>query len=297
MKLFHLTWVLALAGALAACNSGDPIEGCQVDPVTGQCEEIGGGGPPVGGPGGSGGDNGSGGSGGSGGDSGVMPLECGNTGVTALFDLSNSIFKAYSSLLGETTGSGEPNTDCAVPDLSDKQGADIAGSTTKCIIVEPPGVSGCLELDDTGSGWNVTGQQQLSFVIQASLGTSTAVITTNSLTEFTGTGTGASPGTITLDDIGDGFNMNVEVSGIVNCTATDGSGNDASATLCPAAGLMPGDNALPLPTDPLKRSFPPITSGADTFELGAGLADPTGWYLSNPGSGTQFVGLAGAKKN
>jgi hypothetical protein len=43
MKLSNLIWVLALAGAATACNSGPPIQGCQIDPETGLCKTQGGG--------------------------------------------------------------------------------------------------------------------------------------------------------------------------------------------------------------------------------------------------------------
>jgi hypothetical protein len=42
MKLGNLIWVLALAGAAAACNSGPVVAGCSVDPVTGRCSTEGG---------------------------------------------------------------------------------------------------------------------------------------------------------------------------------------------------------------------------------------------------------------
>jgi len=60
MKLLNLIWVLALAGAVAACNSGPPIQGCTVDPDLGDCVGSG----PDPGPGGSGGAGGTAGSGG-----------------------------------------------------------------------------------------------------------------------------------------------------------------------------------------------------------------------------------------
>jgi len=41
MKLSNLIWVLALAGAAMACNSGPPIQGCDIDPATGVCEGSG----------------------------------------------------------------------------------------------------------------------------------------------------------------------------------------------------------------------------------------------------------------
>lgn len=42
MKLANLIWVLALAGSVAACNSGSPISGCTIDPATGLCGAEGG---------------------------------------------------------------------------------------------------------------------------------------------------------------------------------------------------------------------------------------------------------------
>lgn len=42
MKLSNLIWVLALAGATAACNSGPAISGCTIDPATGLCSTVGG---------------------------------------------------------------------------------------------------------------------------------------------------------------------------------------------------------------------------------------------------------------
>ena len=43
MKLSNLIWVLALAGAAMACNSGPPIQGCIIDLATGVCMTTGGG--------------------------------------------------------------------------------------------------------------------------------------------------------------------------------------------------------------------------------------------------------------
>jgi len=50
MKLTNLFWVLALAGSVAACNSGPPIQGCDIDPDTGLCLVEGGSGGGGGGP-------------------------------------------------------------------------------------------------------------------------------------------------------------------------------------------------------------------------------------------------------
>jgi hypothetical protein len=105
-----------------------------------------------------------------------------------------------------------------------------------------------------------------------------------------------------LDALGDGFNINAAATGNVNCQATNTStGADVSTGVCPLANLAAGNNSVPLPGDPGTRTFPPLTIGADTFELGAGPADASGWYLSNPaplaGNGTQWVALAGEQTN
>jgi hypothetical protein len=58
MKLTNLIWVLAMAGMIAACNSGPPVEGCKPGEIVnfdGRCEQSGGmgGTPGTGGTGGS----------------------------------------------------------------------------------------------------------------------------------------------------------------------------------------------------------------------------------------------------
>ncbi|MBW1755433.1 MAG: hypothetical protein JRJ80_04625, partial [Deltaproteobacteria bacterium] len=61
MKLTNLIWVLGMAGMIAACNSGLPVDGCRPGEVVnndGRCESGGG-------PGGSPGTGGTGGGGGS----------------------------------------------------------------------------------------------------------------------------------------------------------------------------------------------------------------------------------------
>jgi hypothetical protein len=295
MKLTNLIWVLALAGATAACNSGPPVTGCIIDLATGQCQIFGG----------TGGTGGGGGMGGTGGIAACPDVPCGNMEGGPLFDLSASVFKPYNSLLDENTGSGDFRTDCAAPDLSGNLGANLTGIAAKCIIIEPPGVCGCMQFDETSSGnFDVTGEQTLSFVIDVTIASVSArvVITTDSVTTFSGTGAGALPGTITLDALGDGFNINAAATGNVNCQATNlSTGADVSTGVCPLANLEAGDNSVPLPGDPGTRTFPPLTIGADTFELGAGPADATGWYLSNPaplaGNGTQWVALAGEQTN
>jgi hypothetical protein len=173
------------------------------------------------------------------------------------YDLSLSVFKPYNSLLDPNTGTGNFATDCAVPDLSGNPGANLTGITAKCIIITPPDINGTMVLDETSPG-------------------NFDVTVTQNLS----------------------FNINAAATGITNCTATNlATGVDVSDAICPLAGLMGGDNPLPFAGDPFMRTFPPIAVGASTFALGAGPADPTGWYLSNPpalaGNGTQWVGLSG----
>ena len=251
-----------------------------------------------------GGTGGSAGSGGGMGGGGGM-AQCGDPAGGPLFDLSASLFKPYNSLLDANTGSGDPATDCAVPDLSGNPGANLTGIDTKCLVLSPPDVSGCMQFEETSSGnFDVTGEQTLSFVIDVTVASVGAqvIITTDSVTTFTGTGTGALPGTITLDDIGGGFNMNAAASGNVNCQATNtNTGDDVSAAVCPLANLMGGDNSVPLPGDPGTRTFPDLTVTDTDFELGGGAAEADGWYLSNPaplaGNGTQWVALSGVRLN
>jgi hypothetical protein len=225
---------------------------------------------------------------------------CGDPAGGPLFDLSASVFKPYNSLLAANTGTGVYDTDCAVPDLSGNLGANLTGITDNCLIIEPPDISGCILFEETSPGnFDVTGEQALSFTVDVEIAAVFRVeITNNSVITFSGTGTGALPGTIALDLITMPFNINAVASGITNCKATNtATMEDVSDSICPLAGLMGGDNALPFPGDPGMRTFPPLTIGADTFELGAGPADPSGWYLSNPaplaGNGTQWVALAG----
>ena len=261
-----------------------------------------------GGTGGAGGGTGGagGGTGGTGGTGGAVVTECGDPEGGPLFDFSAAVFKPYNSLLDEMTGTGNFLTDCAAPDLSGNPGANLTGVGTQCLILTPPDISGCMQFDETSPGnFDVTGEQTLSFVIDVTVASVFArvVITTDSVTEFSGTGTGSLPGTITLDSLGDGFNINASATGNVNCQATNTATNeDVSDTVCLLANLPSGgDNSVPLPGDPGTRTFPPFTIGASTFEFGSGPADPTGWYLSNPrdiaGNGTQWIALAGDQTN
>jgi len=256
------------------------------------------------GTGGTGATGGTGGAGGTGGTGGMAA--CGDPTGGPLFDLSAAVFKPYNSLLPEMTGSGNFLTDCAAPDLTGNPGANLTGIDTQCLILTPPDISGCMQFEETSAGvFDVTGEQTLSFVIDITVPAPAAqvIITTNSVTAFSGTATGSLPGTITMDDLMMGTgNVVAAATGIVNCQALDpGTGADISAGVCPLANLDAGDNTVPLPGDPGSRTFPPITVGADTFELGAGPADPTGWYLVNPsplaGNGTQWAAFAGVLTN
>jgi hypothetical protein len=247
--------------------------------------------------------------------------------------LSASIFKPYNSLLDVNTvpgvcqggtndglvcnsdlncpgggtclrGQGTPSTDCFVPDLSGNPGASLTTIETKCLIIGPPGISGSMTFEETSPGnFDVTGSQTLDFVIDVTIAAVNArvVITTNSVTAFSGTAAGSLPGTLTMDPLTAPFNVNAAATGNVNCQATNTmTMMDVSCAICPLANLTCGDNSVPLTGDPGQRTFPPITIGASSFELGAGPADPTGWYLSNPaplaGNGTQWVALAGVQQ-
>jgi hypothetical protein len=241
-------------------------------------------------------------------------------------------------------GAGAPDEDCNNPNLTAAPSNNLTGINTKCLIIQSPDVSGSMSFEDTGGGnFNVTGVQDLLFTIDVTIPAVSArvIINTDSSTVFTGTATGALPGTITMDPLTAPFNVNAAATGVANCQAlnqlfigsactvdTDcpfgGACNDpidpldppcgqicggatlgclptdVSVQVCPLANLQAGDNPVPLPGDPGMRTFPPITVGAATFELGAGAADPTGWYLSNPpnmaGNGTQWVALAGVQQ-
>jgi hypothetical protein len=223
------------------------------------------------------------------------------------YDLTTSIFKPYNSLLPDITGSGDPATDCAVPDLSGNPGANLTGITTKCLIITDPDIAGSMTFEETTPGnFNVTGVQDLSFVIDVTIEAfgANVNINTNSSTEFTGTGTGTFPGTITLTDGGDGFNVDAAATGQVVCTATNlVTGDDVSCVLCGLANLQceaDGGNPVPLPGDPGRRTFPPIEVGEGDFQLQGGASATTGWYLSNPaplaGNGTQWVSLSGNRQ-
>lgn len=256
--------------------------------------------------GGSAGTGGSGGgAGGAGGAGGGGPVACGDMEGGPLYDLSGGLFKVYNSLLPDDTGSGEYATDCAVPDLSSNPGANLTGITAKCLIIAPPDISGCMQFEETSAGnFDVTGTQNLSFVIDVTIPAVAAqvVITTNSVTTFSGTGTGALPGTITMDALTAPFNINAVATGTTNCTATNtATMADVSDSICPLAGLEGGDNSLPFDGDPGQRTFPPLAVTADTFEMGAGPTDATGYYLANPaaiaGNGTQWPALLGGRLN
>jgi hypothetical protein len=217
------------------------------------------------------------------------------------YNLSLSVFKPYNGLLDETTGSGDPYTDCAVPDLAGNPGANLTGITGKCILIVPPDIQGFMVLNETSAGnFDVTIQQDLVFVIDVTIAAVNANvnIVTDSSTRLTNTGTGANPGTITLTPLTAPFNINAAATGLTVCTATNtATGDDVSDAICPLAGLMGGDNPLPFEGDPFMRTMPPINTTDTGFQMGGGPADATGWYLSNPaplaGNGTQWLAYAG----
>jgi len=129
MKLTSLIWVLGLAGVIAACNTGDPIDGCgpgNIVNVDGRCE-------PISGTGGAGGAPGTGGTGGTGGSMGGA---CTNDADQAVYeDLT------YTDTDGGTnTGSDAASaiaSDCVFggPDTVPPEGcADLAGAVVVCAI-------------------------------------------------------------------------------------------------------------------------------------------------------------------
>jgi hypothetical protein len=210
------------------------------------------------------------------------------------YDLSQSVFRPYNSLLSS-------NPPCMTPDLSGNPGANLTGISDKCLILAPPDISGSMTFDETSAGnFDVTGTQNLSFVIDVTVVAVSAqvIIETESVTSFSGTATGALPGTLTMNPLTAPFNVNAAATGNVNCKAFNTTTmTDVSCAICPLANLTCGDNSVPLPGDPGARTFPPLTIGATSFELAAGPDDASGWYLSNPaplaGNGTQWVALAG----
>ena len=209
-------------------------------------------------------------------------------------------FRAYNSLLPVDTA-------CETPDLSSVPGANLTGIADKCILET---MTGSLTVTDTGGGnVAVTGTYDLMFTINATimLGAQTATvdIETMSQTALTGTGVGSATdgGSITLDMLAApkaAFNLDAAATGNVNCAA-EAAGTDLSSVICPMAGLVAGDNTLPLPGDPNGRTFPVLNFSEDGGELivvmGDGATNANGWFLVNPaplsGNGTQFGTLTG----
>ena len=239
-----------------------------------------------GGPGGTGGGGVGGGTGGAGGGTGGAP------GGPLTGD-----FRAYNSLLPVDTA-------CLTPDLSSVPGANLTGIADKCIFET---MTGSLTVTDTGGGTvAVTGAYNLMFTINATvmLGAQTVLvdIVTMSRTDLTGTGVGSATdgGSVTLDVLTAPFNLDAAATGNVNCAA-EAAGTDLSSVICPMAGLVAGDNTLPLPGDPNGRTWPVLNFSEDGGELivvmGDGATNANGWFLVNPaplsGNGTQFGTLTG----
>jgi len=198
------------------------------------CGDDGGGG--TGGTGGGtggagGGTGGTGGGGGSGGGAGPVGGE----------------FRAFSNLLAEMDG-------CDTPDLSTVPGSGIlepgADIRKRCIIVTPPDISGSITLENTGTDtWDVAATQALLFQIDTTimgLDFLQVQVTTESLTQYSGTGTGsvADGGSLTLDTLdgaggaggagGSGdpeFNIDAPLTGTVACKARNilTAGQDCTA--------------------------------------------------------------------
>jgi hypothetical protein len=171
-------------------------------------------------------------------------------------------------------------------------------------------MTGSLTVTDTGGGTvAVTGAYNLNFTIDVTVmvGAQEAAvnIVTMSQTDLTGTGVGSATdgGSVVLDMLAapkNAFNLDSTASGNVNCVVT-AAGTDISDAICPMAGLVGGDNMLPLPGDPNGRLWPDLNFSEDGGELivvmGEGAINATGWFLVNPaplsGNGTQFGTLTG----
>jgi hypothetical protein len=148
MKLTNLIGVLALAGSVAACNTGSPISGCTIDPTTGLCS--------------AGGD----------GDLDCGPIEdaCTNAEDTAVYDNLTYINDIGDTFTG-TDAASEIGSDCifgsdpAPPSLADPR-LDGCGTEAGRVIAcfpncpdcnqeTPPETCGqaCTENQDCGLGF------------------------------------------------------------------------------------------------------------------------------------------------
>jgi hypothetical protein len=182
------------------------------------------------------------------------------------FDLSESLFRAYNSLLANVDA-------CLIPDLF--------GGSRKCVEKSaqdiPPAVQGGVTFTDDGGGnWSVALQQDLVFEINAAIAGATVDITTESQNTLNGTGTGdvADSSAVTMDALAapdDAFNMQVTASsGTVFCAAWNRIFQGAivpcdSTTNCPDPQVPCGDCPL----------FAATSGGQTCGFLNADECDPT----------------------
>jgi hypothetical protein len=220
-----------------------------------------------------------------------------------------------SSICTPCTTPGSPNqTECgvfdpgtgSVPVLCDTDSFCAPPTSIDVFCIESfPGTA--FTFDDDGAGSvSMTGEIALLFAINTAINLAgdcslivPVLIETNSLTELSGSGTGSvSPGgSLVLDQLpppDDAYNVeNVNVTGQVLCDA-----GAFSATICPLAGLAPGINPVPLPSDNSLRQYPQINFGGSvgnlTWQTGAGPSDPSGWFVNNA-AGDQFLTLGGSQ--
>jgi hypothetical protein len=130
MKLFHLIWVLGLAGMISACNSGEAIQGCselgqEYDEGTGSCATPG-----------TGGGNGTGGTGGGGGGDGA----CTNDADTAVYDALEYSPNAETTLTGPEAAS-QIASDCVFGNQNATPSNPGCGAEAQAVLI--CGGSGC----------------------------------------------------------------------------------------------------------------------------------------------------------
>ena len=123
MKLMNLIWVLGLAGAVAGCNSGDALQGCdQFDNLTGMCSD----GP---GAGGSTGTGGTGGTGNTGGGDGA----CTNAEDTAVYDALE--YDTGSEVLTGDEAASQIASDCVFGNTSSTPRNPGCGAQAQAVLI------------------------------------------------------------------------------------------------------------------------------------------------------------------
>ena len=124
MKLTNLIWVLGLAGAVAGCNSGDALQGCIVDDVTGLCTD----GTP-----GTGGSPGTGGTGGTGNTGGSQGGACTNADDAAVYaDLE---YNTGSELLTGDVAASQIASDCVFGNLNSTPRNPGCGAEAQAVLI------------------------------------------------------------------------------------------------------------------------------------------------------------------